>query len=144
METETMGRVTVTAKIENLSDLHLVESHFLPAEQARWVEVDDALVDTGATILSMPKKLIERLGLNLVRTRNAVTSAAPVTVNVFGAVRLTIQDRDCVTRVTELPDECPVLIGQIPLEELDFIVDLKGRKLIGNPAHGGEQVIELY
>ena len=42
------------------------------------------------------------------------------------------------------PDDCPVLIGQIPLEALDFVVDPANRRLIGNPAHGGEQMIELY
>lgn len=144
MDIETMGRVTVKAKIENLSDLNHVESQTMPADQARSVEVDDALVDTGATLLSMPKKLIDRLGLKPVRTRKAMTSSGPVTIQMYGTVRLTIQDRDCTTDVTELPDECPVLIGQIPLEQLDFIVDLQGRKLIGNPAHGGEQMIELY
>jgi hypothetical protein len=30
------------------------------------------------------------------------------------------------------------------LEHLDFVVDLRDRKLIGNPAHGGEHVYELY
>lgn len=144
METETMGRVTVTAKIENLRDIFQVESQTLSADQARCVEVDDALVDTGATMLSMPKNLIGRLGLKPVRTRKAVTSAGPVTVQMYGTVRLTIQDRECITDVTELPEECPVLIGQIPLEQLDFVVDMKARKLIGNPAHGGEHVIELY
>ncbi len=59
-------------------------------------------------------------------------------------MRLTIQERECVTDVLERPDECPVLIGQIPLEQLDFVVDLTGRRLIGNPAHGGEHVVELY
>ena len=92
----------------------------------------------------MPKNLIERLGLEPVRTRKAMTPTGPVTVQMYGTVRLTIQDRDCTTDVTELPNECPVLIGQIPLEQLDFIVDLQGRRLIGNPAHGGEQMIELY
>jgi predicted aspartyl protease len=144
MEIETMGRVTVKAKIENLSDLHHVETQVLPSEQVRLVEVDDALVDTGATMLSMPKNLIERLGLKPVRTRKAVTSAGTVTVQMYGTVRLTVQDRECNTDVTELPDECPVLIGQIPLEQLDFVVDVPGQKLIGNPAHGGEHVIELY
>ena len=144
MDIETMGRVTVKAKIENLSDLHLANHQVLPLEQVRFVEVDDALVDTGATSLSMPKNLIERLGLDPVRTRKAMTSAGPVTVQVNGAVRLTIQERDCVVQVTEVPEGCPVLIGQIPLEDLDFIVDLKSRKLIGNPAHGGEQMIEMY
>ena len=27
---------------------------------------------------------------------------------------------------------------------LDFVVDLNARRLIGNPAHGGEQMIEMY
>ncbi len=144
MEIETMGRVTVKAKIENLSDLHFADRDALPSEQVRFVEVDDVLVDTGATMLSMPKNLIERLGLKPVRIRKAVTSAGPVTVQMYGTVRLTIQDRECVTDVTELPDEFPVLIGQISLEQLDFVVDVPGQKLIGNPAHGGEHVIELY
>jgi predicted aspartyl protease len=144
METETMGRVTVRARIENLGDLYMAHRQVLSAEDVRFVEVDDALVDTGATSLSMPKRLIERLGLEPVRTRKAVTSAGPVTLQVYEGVRLTIQERECIVQVTELPDECPVLIGQIPLEDLDFIVDLQGRRLIGNPAHGGEQMIELY
>ena len=144
MDIETTGRVTVKAKIENLSDLYHVESQTIPADQARCVEVDDALVDTGATLLSMPKNLIARLGLKPVRKRKVMTSAGPVSVQMYGTVRLTIQDRDCTTDVTELPDDCPVLIGQIPLEQLDFIIDLQGRKLTGNPAHGGEQMLEMY
>jgi hypothetical protein len=50
----------------------------------------------------------------------------------------------CHVDVMEVPDDVPVLIGQLPLEELDFVVDpLKGA-LIGNPAHGGEQMYDLY
>jgi hypothetical protein len=63
---------------------------------------------------------------------------------VYDVVRLTIQDRDCPVEVVEVPDEVPVLIGQLPLENLDLVVDLQGRRLTGNPAHGGEQVFELY
>jgi predicted aspartyl protease len=144
MEIETMGRVTVKAKIENLSDLHLARRNVLPTGEVRFLEVEDALVDTGPTMLWMPKRLIKQLGLDPVRTRRAMTSTGPVTVQMYGTVRLTVQGRDCTTDVNELPDDCPVLIGQIPLEQLDFIVDLQGRRLIGNPAHGGEQMIELY
>jgi hypothetical protein len=32
----------------------------------------------------------------------------------------------------------------LPLENLDLVVDLRSRRLTGNPAHGGEQVFELY
>ncbi len=55
-----------------------------------------------------------------------------------------MQGRDCTVDVVEVPDEVPVLIGQIPLEILDFVVDPANRKLIGNPAHGGEHMFEMY
>ena len=55
-----------------------------------------------------------------------------------------MQNRDCIVEVAEIPDECPVLIGQIPLELLDFVVDPIGGKLIGNPDHGGEQMIDMF
>jgi hypothetical protein len=59
-------------------------------------------------------------------------------------VRLTVQERDCLVEVAELPDECPGLIGQIPLEALDVVVDPVGQKLVGNPDHGGEQMIDMF
>jgi hypothetical protein len=37
-----------------------------------------------------------------------------------------------------------VLIGQIPLEYLDLVVEARGQRLVGNPAHGGEHMFELY
>jgi predicted aspartyl protease len=139
-----MGRVVVAATIENLHDLVDVERNLLPAERVRRVEVADALVDTGATMLSLPTSLIRQLALRRVRERRAQTSAGVVMVQVFGTVRLTVQGRDCSTDVTEVPDGCPVLIGQVPLELLDFVVDPIGQRLIGNPAHGGEHAVELY
>ena len=63
---------------------------------------------------------------------------------MYEAVRLTIQGRTCTMDVMEVPDGVPALIGQIPLEHLDFVVDLKSRSLIGNPAHGGEHIYEMY
>lgn len=144
METQTTGKVVVTAKIESLEDLYMVEEGLLPADQVRQLEVSDALVDTGATILSMPKRLVAQLGLRPVRIRHTRTSAGPVALQVYGAVRLTIQGRDCLSDVIGIPDDCPMLIGQVPLELLDFVVDPVGRRLIGNPAHGGEHILDMF
>jgi predicted aspartyl protease len=144
MGQETMGKVLVAARIENLEDVFKVRQGELSEDRIRHVKVDDALIDNGATSLSLPSRLIQQLGLQPFRTRKAQTSAGMVTLQVYGPVRLTIQDRDCFTDFTEIPDECPVLIGQIPLEMLDFVVDLGGRRLIGNPEHGGEHIVELY
>ena len=144
MEILTMGKVVVSAKIENLSDLNRLNAGDIPGEQVRSIEVDDALVDTGATMLSLPSRHIAALGLKRHRTRTAKTAAGVVSFGIFEAVRLTVQERDCVIEVCELPDVCPPLIGQVPLEMLDFVVDPNGQRLIGNPDHDGEQMIELF
>jgi hypothetical protein len=74
-----------------------------------------------------------------------VTSSSGVAEGaVYEAVRLTIQGRECTMDVMEVPDDVPVLIGQLPLEHLDFVIDPRSRRLIGNPAHGGEHMYELY
>ncbi len=144
MEILTMGKVVVSARIENLQDAYEVEKGDRPAEEVRAVEVSDALIDTGATLLSIPRRLIAQLGLTRRRTRTARTAAGIVSFGIFGGVRLTVQGRDCIAEVCEVPDECPVLIGQIPLESLDFVVDPIGQRLIGNPDHGGEQMIDMF
>jgi predicted aspartyl protease len=139
-----MGRVVVTAKIENLSDLFKVNEGALPMKAVRKVEIADALIDTGATYLCLPLRLISQLGLRSCRGRRIRTAAGPKDINVYEPVRLTVQGRDCAIEVAEIADDCPVLIGQIPLEILDFIVDPKGQRLIGNPEHGGEQMGEIF
>ena len=139
-----MGKVLVAARIENVYDLFEVGQGKRAPEEVRRIEVTDALVDTGASTLSAPQHLVAQLGLLPLRNRQARTSAGTVTLQVYGAARLTIQGRDCTCDVVAIPDDCPVLIGQVPLELLDFVVDPKGQRLIGNPAHGGEHIIDMY
>lgn len=138
-----MGRVLVAARLENLEDVYKAAQGVLPAEQVRGVEVTDALIDTGATGLLVPRRVIAQLGVSLLRTRAARTIGGNVDVPMYRAVRLTILGRDCISDVGEIGDEFPVVIGQVPLELMDWVVDLKGQRLIGNPEHGGEQMIDI-
>jgi predicted aspartyl protease len=144
MEIVTMGKVVAAAKIENLADQLKARDGALPADQVRRVEVNDAVADTGATMLSLPRRLIQQLGLQLHRTRTAKTTAGNFSFGIYEPVRLTVLGRDCVIEVAEVADDCPVLIGQVPLELLDLVVDPGRRQLIGNPEHGGEHMIEMY
>ena len=144
METTEVGRVLTEARIENLKDLWAVEQGIRTAEQARAVTISDALVDTGATLLSLPTLLIRVLGLVKVSSKQVRSSIGVSEAALYEAVRLTIGGRSCTMDVMEVPDDVPVLIGQLPLEHLDLVVDLRSRSLIGNPAHGGEHVYELY
>lgn len=139
-----MGRVAVEAEIASLEDLYRAMRGELGDADVRRIFVLEALVDTGATNLSLPRSMIESLGLIPLKKRLAMTATGVREFSVYGAVRLTIQGRDCTCDVTEVADDCPVLIGQVPLELLDFLVDPGRRQLIGNPAHGGVQMLEMY
>lgn len=144
MESAEEGRTATEATIENLYDLWDAERTLITTEQVRRIKVGDALVDTGATLLSLPTGLIQKLGLKKHSVRRVTSSVGVVEAPMYDAVRLTIQGRDCTMDVIEVPDSVPVLIGQIPLEHLDFVVDPVGRRLIGNPAHGGEHMYDLF
>ena len=109
----------------------------------RRIHVTDALVDTGATSLAVPTRLIRQLGLTKSYEKPGRSSKGAGIVSVFKAVHLTIMSRTCVVEVMEVPDEIPVLIGQIPLEWLDLVVNRRECRLTGNPAHGGEQILEI-
>src|SRR4051812_36068201 len=96
MGAATMGKVLVPAKIENLSDLYVADRGQLPADQIRSVDVSEALVDTGATGLSLSRSVIQQLGLQAVRTRRVRTAGGLINAQMYGAVRLSVQDRFCV------------------------------------------------
>jgi predicted aspartyl protease len=143
-EQDTMGRVLTEARIENLKDLWAVERGLAQPESVRQLILTDALVDTGATTLALPTRAIRQLGLSKTREQRAISFRGKEAINIYEVVRLTILGRICAVEVMEVPDEVPALIGQIPLEMLDLVIDLQGRRLTGNPAHGGEHVLELF
>jgi predicted aspartyl protease len=144
METPATGRVLTRATVESMEDLAAAERGFIPADQVRRVEIPDVLVDTGTTMFSLPTRMIRQLGLRKADTRRVTSSTGPVQVVLYSAVRLTIKGRFCTMDVMESPDNAPAMIGRLPLLSLDFVVDPQSCSLIGNPAHGGEQMYELY
>ena len=138
-----VGRVVVPVEVVNLGDeLNANEGRIEPSQVRR--ETVQALVDTGARAFSLPASVIERLGLQRLYAREVVASTGPTTVDVYASVRLNVQGRDCVMDVIEVPNGVPPLLGQVPLELLDFVVDPGKGALVGNPLHGGEYILEMY
>ncbi|OHC74176.1 MAG: clan AA aspartic protease [Rhodospirillales bacterium RIFCSPLOWO2_12_FULL_58_28] len=92
-----------------------------------------AVVDTGALHLCIPEHVAVQLGLKIVEQREAKTAdgkshlvdyAGPIQIEVFG--------RHCLTGALILGDQ--VLLGAIPLEDMDIVVDPARRKITVNPA----------
>jgi predicted aspartyl protease len=139
-----MGPVLVPAIIENQYDLFEVSQGRRRPEEVWRLEIPDALVDCGAKMLSLPKRYIDSLGLQFIQDKDVITTAGAARTKTYGLVKLTVMGRDAPLDVAALPDECPVLIGYIPLEQLDFVVDPTGQRLIGDPIHKGENLIDMF
>jgi predicted aspartyl protease len=136
-----VGRIAVDMHVENATDLELVALGHLQPNQVRSIDVN-ALVDTGATYVGLTTSDIKTLGLRPVRQRRSHTAAGPVMIQIHSAVRVTTEGRDCLIEVMEFPDGSPAVLGQIPLEMMDFWIDMKNRRLVGNPEHGGEWMMD--
>lgn len=144
MTTNTPSRFAVRAKIENLEDVFMVANGVIEPGQVRSLIVDDAMVDLKVLGLLLPARLIRQLGLLPTTLRPRRTPSGTVSVQMYEAVRLTIHERDCVMEVQEIQGDSPILVGRLPLLALDWVIDSEGRRLIGNPEHGGEWITEAY
>lgn len=137
-----MGKVTVKIKLTNLADLVLRDAKVLKGKP-RTVEAE-SLVDTGATRLYLQSKLIKMLGLKKENEVQSKTTNGVRRRAVYRPVRLEVMGRYGNFDVVEVDDDVPNLLGQIPLEYLDFVVDPRSQKLIPNPEHGDKQMSEEY
>jgi predicted aspartyl protease len=138
-----VGRVVVDMHVESADDLSLVALGLLTPDKVRSLDVQ-ALVDTGTTYISLTTSDIVKLGLRRVRRRTARTAAGPMVQQIWSAVRITVEGRDCLIEVAEVPDGSPALLGQIPLELMDYWVDMTNGRLAGNPEHGGQWMIDMF
>ena len=134
-------RHTTKIEIANLKDMFLAEAGIIPQEDVRQLTVEDALVDTGATRLSLPKPLIDQLGLAPVGNARTMTANGIASRTIYSAVEFTVMERKGNIQVTDLPANAPVLVGHIILEMLDLCVDIR-KGLIYNPAHDNEWIGE--
>lgn len=102
------------------------------------------LVDTGATFVSLPARMITQLGLQERGMRNVRTAAGIVQRKIYRGAEATIGERSASADVLELSDDVPPLIGVLLLEALDLIVDTTNHRLIGNPEHNGEYMVDMF
>ena len=138
-----VGRVLVEVEVANHDDHRAAGRGGLAPEAIRRLTCE-ALVDSGATYLCLPTRLIRQLGLTPERVRRIRTANGTVDCTIYSQVMLYVEGRDCPAEVMELPDESPVLLGQLPLEAMDFWIDTTNQRLVGNPEHDGEWQAEAY
>jgi len=95
-----------------------------------------ALVDTGATFMCVTEAIAVQLGFDTSEvSRHIVTLAdgRPLKVPRIAPIEIVFGNRSYVTEALVLGDEA--LMGVLPLEAMDLLVDPLREQLIVNPAH---------
>ena len=128
--------------LENLEDICDAERGILPTDQVRRVTLTAPRLDRTRTFPAISTRLLIRLGLQ--KRRIVHRDLDDGEGFIYESARLTIGDRSCTTALREVPDDSPAILGEMTLVALDLVVDPVTRAITGNPAHGGEQVLELF
>jgi predicted aspartyl protease len=124
-----MGQITTQITITNRGDEILAKRGLLPPDQVRSITLDDVLVDTGATNLSLPSNIIQQLGLEPLKEVLTRTAAGYQKALVFQDAKVLLMGRVGVFQCLELPGGDNPLLGAIPMEELGVEPDLQKREL---------------
>jgi clan AA aspartic protease len=128
-----MGNVFAEITIKNCGDVTNVQRGIAMEQDVRSLDVR-ALVDTGAVSLVINEDICRKLGLAVKATRTAtLADGGKVDCKITEPVWIHWKDRDAVCQAVVLPG-ADVLLGVIPLEFMDLIVDPVAEQLVG--AHG--------
>ena len=96
----------------------------------------NALVDTGATFLCVTEEIALQLGFDITEVRQQTVTLADGhqrKVPKIAPIEIVFENRSYVTESVVLGNE--PLLGVIPLEAMDLVVDPRQQTLIVNPQH---------
>lgn len=128
-----MGLTFADIKLTNSEDLALLHKGYIQEQEVRSVWVN-ALVDTGASMLTIPKSIQDQLNLPKVdEQRVELGNGSVITVDVVGPVEIRFENRMTIVTAVFIPEEIEVLLGAIPLQSMDVLVDTRQERLIVNP-----------
>ena len=133
-----MGTVFETITLKNAYDVGNAERGIIPEQEVREITVE-AIVDTGAFTLIISEEVKEKLGLRIRGTRDITLANDKKEVStVTEPVEIHWKDRDVTLPAMVLSGWGEILLGALPLEHMDLMVDPVNQKLVG--VHGDEIV----
>jgi clan AA aspartic protease len=132
-ETGDMGLIHTDIELSNGVDLALSRLGKLPEDDIRKMKVQ-ALVDSGALMLVINERIRDELGLLKVEERVAEYADGSTAVcDVVGPIEVCIPNRRCSVDALVLPGDCDVLLGAVPMEDMDLIIDPKSNTVRIDP-----------
>ena len=136
-----MGIVYAEITLRNSVDIAMVKRGVMKESEIREKTVT-AMVNTGAATLVINEDIRQHLGLEIEKTYKATLADGSKQVySMTEPVQIQWKDRDHVCQAILIPSADDILLGAIPLEGMDLIINPLKQELTG--AHGDTAVLRV-
>ena len=130
-----MGLVYAEIDLISVDDMVLQRRGYLDKDKIKQVKVK-ALVDSAAYMLSINETVRAQLDLPFIEKQfGTLADETLIEVDIVGPVEIRFENRSTTVRAVVLPGNSEILLGAIPMEDMDVLIDPKQQKLLVNPKH---------
>jgi clan AA aspartic protease len=130
-----MGLVYAEIELTSVDDMVLHRRGFMDESEIKQITVN-ALVDSGAYMLTINDDVRNQLDLPFIEKQLAtLADETQVEIDVVGPVEVRFENRSTTCRAVVLPTASEVLLGAIPMEDMDVLIHPREEKLVVNPKH---------
>ena len=129
-----MGLIYADLELVSADDKALVRKGYLKQEELKSEKVR-ALVDTGAYMMCINEHIQTQLDLPFVRNTEAELADGKIqSVKVVGPVIINFANRTTSCNAIVMPGNAEILLGAIPMEDLDVVLNPLKQTIEINPA----------
>lgn len=133
--TKGMGKVFASIELLNSTDVDLAGRHLIGEEEIKRIRIRPQ-VDTGADELCINENIQEVLQFPVKGFENVLLAdGTRVKCKKVGSVEIRFENRICSCGALVLPGDTEPLLGLIPLEAMDVIIDPNCNELLVNPEY---------
>jgi clan AA aspartic protease len=128
-----MGLVYADIDLISADDLALHRRGFMSEEDIKRVRVR-ALVDSGSYMLVVNEQIKQQLDLPILgETVGRLADESEVRAQIVGPVEVRFENRRATVDAIMFHGVVEPLLGAIPMEDMDVVIDPKQQRLIVNP-----------
>ena len=137
-----MGVFKEEITLENILDRGDADRGYIKESEIRTLKVK-AMPDTGAWTLVINEDIRQKLGLTIEETSESTLADGKTdTYDVTESVKIRWKNRSTVLPAVVVPSAKDVLLGALPLEAMDLMVDPVHGCLVG--VHGDQPLHVIY
>jgi len=128
-----MGLIYAECELLNAGEIYAANMGYIDEDQVKKLKAK-LLVDSGAYMLAINENV--KIQLNLPKVDEQIGELANGTLqkmDVVGPVEVRFKNRSTTCRAVVLPGDSGMLLGAIPMEDMDLIIDPREKTLSVNP-----------